>query len=239
MSIVLVIISTIAVGAIAYLTISLEQRGLLETQHKLSVIKQTLMKYRLAYNRLPCPGVMTSTWDTSNFGREADPGCSGLPTGTVHSDVVIGMLPTQALGLPDDYAFDGWGRRFQYVMLKTFAPANAFLDSDKTVNSAVNGMMEVYDTANPGQFKSNRVIYGVISFGANGHGGYTRAGTRLFTGSTNTYEQANCGCDSAAVNTGFAEKIYQGVPTGDPSSSNQIDDIVMYETRASMRSLTE
>src|SRR5678810_638736 len=88
MSIVLLIISSMAAGAIAYLTVSLDRRGLYETQHKLEVIQET--------------------------DHTAD--CPGLPTGTDNPTVVVvGMVPTQTLGLPDDYAFDGWGRRMQYV----------------------------------------------------------------------------------------------------------------------------
>ncbi|MDX1975824.1 MAG: VCBS repeat-containing protein [Rickettsiales bacterium] len=32
------------------------------------------------------------------------------------NNTIAGGVPTKALGLPDDYAFDGWGRRIVYVM---------------------------------------------------------------------------------------------------------------------------
>src|SRR5437868_13709507 len=90
MSIVLVIISTMAAGAITYLSVSLDRRGLYETQHKLAVIQDTLMNFRLAYNRIPCPAVMTETYGTANFGAEVDhtAGCPGLPIGLSHPAVV-------------------------------------------------------------------------------------------------------------------------------------------------------
>jgi prepilin-type N-terminal cleavage/methylation domain-containing protein len=238
MTVVLVIISTVAAGAIAYLTVSLERRGLLETQHKLEVIQATLMNFRLANNRLPCPALFTDAVDSANFGKEGTAGtCPGVTT-DAGSTTALGMLPTQTLGLPDDYAFDGWGRRMEYAVVKVFTGTDGFISN--SVNNVVAGMMTVNSTA--GSSKTSTAIYAVVSFGADGHGAYTRrgtAGTKISTGSVNAGQLANCACDNAAVGGTFGDVLYQGLPQGDPTTTSYFDDMVIYETRASMRSTTE
>lgn len=247
MTVVLVIISTVAVGAVAYLTIALERRGLLETQRKLETIQATLMNYRLTYNRLPCPALFTDAVDSAAFGKEtANPGtCTGVAPNIqvdAGNTTIIGMLPTQTLGLADDFAFDGWGRRIEYVVVKTFTATDGFISNP--VNNVVAGMMTVNSVT--GALKTQEAIYGVISLGPNGHGAFTRRGTTTSKISTSTQYQPelrNCSCTNAAAGATFEDILYQGLPQGDPTATpattTYFDDVVIYETRVTMRSPTE
>ena len=238
MSIVLVIVSTVAAGAIAYLAISMERRGLLETQQKLAAIQETLMNYRLAFNRLPCPADRNDAFGSADFGKEVnnDTGCvDALFVGSTNTEVRGGDVPVQTLGLPDDYAFDGWGRRMLYITTSVMAADNAFITNGPA--AVVTGMMDVFDSS--GAAKTDRAVYAVVSHGPNGYGATTRSGATVSFLNSNVGENANCGCGLMGVYSGFDEQIYQGVPTGDPASSNHFDDVVIYETRASMRSVQE
>lgn len=74
LSIVLVIISVVMGGAMVLFTQSLDLQQVKETQFKMSAIQDALLKYRRAFNRIPCPADMTQSMDaTSNnyYGVEA------------------------------------------------------------------------------------------------------------------------------------------------------------------------
>ena len=92
-----------------------------------------------------------------------------------------GMVPTRTLKLPDDYAFDSWGRRIMYTVSKDMTQANAM-----NIFSATDTMarMTIFNgTGSVGNWGTNTVnaAYVLLSFGPNGHGSYSRNGgaTRL------------------------------------------------------------
>ncbi|MDP9175797.1 MAG: prepilin-type N-terminal cleavage/methylation domain-containing protein [Planctomycetota bacterium] len=95
-SVVLVLISLIAGGALVLLTASVQQAQFNQTVATMQAIEDTLLKYRLANNRLPCPGDLTiapgdpttgpfyNTTNGADYGLEAgaDPKSAiGIGTG--------------------------------------------------------------------------------------------------------------------------------------------------------------
>ncbi len=146
-------------------------------------------------------------------------------------DFVEGMVPTKALRLPDEYAFDGWGNRMMYAVDVRLTASNAFTnipDNDQTTR------MQIQDASD--SVKNNRAIYVLLSFGPDGHGAYPRIGgsTRIFTGSTNTDEWQNCDC-TATVATAFDGVFVQKMGTQNPANAlDTFDDIVVYSTRSGM-----
>lgn len=309
-SIVLAIIAVVLGGGIVAFSASLQQRQLQETNIRMQAIQEALYKYRVTYNRLPCPGDITADVKNVNFGKEAAiPGdCfNGAPptasfanyalitgTSTAGSKVITGMsstaalapgwvisailfptntyivsvdsasqvtvnnaasismsslqiwwsttgglVPTKALRLPDDYAFDGWGRRMEYIANVSFTRNNAFLTIP--VNDTTT-RITVKDAS--GNARSTKAGYVLLSFGANGHGAYPRTGgyTPINRGSTNSDELINCHCNSTGAAATFTTTFVQKMPTQDPSTAtrtNDFDDVVIYGTRASLRSSTE
>ncbi|MEZ5691795.1 MAG: prepilin-type N-terminal cleavage/methylation domain-containing protein [Rickettsiales bacterium] len=84
MSIVLLVISVLLGGGLLIFDKALNQRQVDETKMKMDKIKETLLHYRLAFNRLPCPADATVQMDaTSNnyYGVEAQNKgvCDGTP----------------------------------------------------------------------------------------------------------------------------------------------------------------
>ena len=166
-------------------------------------------------------------------------------------DLVQGMVPTNALHLPDDYAIDGWGRRIMYTVDARLTGNNAL--SSSVIPATDNGMRIVVndgDTSqNPRHAKTKAAAYALVSFGANGHGAYPRDGgtARINTGSNNPDEQANCDCNNAAVSNNpipggifYQEQPnYYPPPTNRGDPSYYFDDIVTYGTRSDLRSPTE
>ena len=165
-------------------------------------------------------------------------------------DFVQGMVPTNALHLPDDYAIDGWGRRIMYTVDARLTGVNAF--SSTIVPATDTGYrITVNDgdtSQNPRHAKTKAAGYVLVSFGPNGHGAYPRdgaaIGVRINAGSNNTDERANCDCNGSATSSNPIPVgiFYQEQPNyaghqGDPSY--YFDDIVVYGTRSDLRSPTE
>lgn len=161
---------------------------------------------------------------------------------TVIADTIFtyeGMVPTKTLRLPDDYAFDGWGRRIMYAVSTAMTQQNAFITipaSDGTTRMTVNDASAHAITT--------MAAYVLASLGTYGHGAYPRGGgsTPINYGTTNTDHRNNCDCDINAVWTGFDGVFVQKTPTQDPTTpnyTNDFDDIVVYGTRNSLRSPTE
>lgn len=108
------------------------------TEEKMNVIEKALMDFRVLHNRLPCPTRYGSTPAESLYGMEytnaAVNGGTGSPTCEIRSgppeffdNVVEGYVPVKALGLPDEYMLDGWGRYIRYAVDMNAAVPDAFL----------------------------------------------------------------------------------------------------------------
>lgn len=183
MSIVLVIIAVVLAGGAVTFAVSLQQRQYDETYAKMEVIQKALLDYRRTFRRLPCPADI-DTYDTSEqyFGKEAGTvaTCSGTPASTYSAStpggdfIYGGMVPTKTLQLPDEYAFDGWGRRFLYAVESSFVQTDAFLTESDVTYDAANDVGRI--TVRNGQSEDITVsaVYVLLSFGVNGHGAYPR-----------------------------------------------------------------
>ncbi len=251
MSIVLLIVGVVMGGGMFMLAESVNQKQFNITKEKLAVLQQTLLDYRRAFNRLPCPADSTAGIDAAAFGREVTfaPGICidpGIPVDAIYSvgNLFSGMIPTKTLGLPDDYAFDGWGRRMTYAVHLRYAALNAFTTWPITDATSYIG---IYNQA--GNFKTPQAIYVIVSHGKNGHGAFPRGGGSVrvsakgqgFTGSTNTDELINCHCDATGAHTGLTTAFVQQPINSENTAQLQrsFDDLVVYATRVELRTLTE
>src|SRR5262249_7513044 len=98
----------------------------LSTVKKLEYVENAMRAFMAFNGRRPCPAHGQYDGNNANFGVEsATPGtCTGgTPAAPLGPDagtghIVGGVLPTKSLNIPDDYAFDDWGRRITYVVDK-------------------------------------------------------------------------------------------------------------------------
>ncbi len=249
MSIVIAIIAIVAAMSVSMGSSIVESARKVNTQQKLDAIETGLMAFRLANNRLPCPADLTITDTPANattYGYEAaNPGgCTGgtpaanamaghtnntnIPSGTT---VAEGAVPVKTLNLPDEFQIDGWGRKFGYAVWTPLTGLNAFLSYGVNPNC---GAITV-ENAGHGN-RSTLGAYALISYGPNGHGGYTKSGSRYFMGSDNADEWTNCHC-SASADTGYAATYVAEDPTQSSASDplSVYDDIVRYKERWQMQ----
>lgn len=199
------------------------------TNKRLDEIQKQLQWFRQVNHRLPCPSVPTVTIASASYGRESrtgtcDSSLSGYP-GTMR--YAAGTIPTKTIGLSDDYMYDGFGRRIRYVVMQEFTRDCAFVTYP--ISASGRAGMVINDEA--GTASNSEALYVLVSHGMNGHGGYMQSGSRYDASSTNTAEQQNCDCSSAAVDTGvngtFVDMLYKETTT----ASNRYDDILRYASR--------
>ena len=112
--------------------------------HKLNVIEQALMAYRLANERLPCPADATLAATDANYGVEANNASgtctggtpsanasisiTGNPNAPNSSIVAEGAVPFKSLGLPESFMYDSWGHKFAYAVWTPDTAEGAFLN---------------------------------------------------------------------------------------------------------------
>lgn len=247
LSVVLVVIALISGMGLAATMGMLESAKRAATESKLNEIEKALMAFRNRYNRLPCPGGITLTETSSVYGLEAaTPGtCTGgspaaidisgnggTPPPNGNPPVVQGGIPARTLGLPDEFMFDGWGRRFLYAIDANATVTNAFsiipVSAERcgvTVKDAAGGYRS-------GSASGGGSVYTLVSHGSNGHGAYVNGSTRISSGSTNTDELDNCNCTATGANGTTNASFVQKEPTENSSTATDVfDDIVRFKER--------
>jgi len=242
MSIVLVIIALITGSGILMGQSMMDSAKLANTNNKLNTIEAALYAYRMANNRIPCPTdpAMTETSDATHFGYEAaNNGISGNCTGGtpavsinysmtgVDGQVVEGAVPVRTLSLPDEFMFDGWGRKFAYAVWTGATGVSAFLNYGLKANC---GAITVNNAG--GSSRTTAADYVLLSYGPDGHGGYLAGGTRMNAGSDNTDEQTDCHCDASLNPKTYKATYVQKDWTQDPADAkDSFDDLVRFKER--------
>jgi prepilin-type N-terminal cleavage/methylation domain-containing protein len=238
-SIALVIVALVVAGALPMLIDSFNMNKRDETIERLEAIEQALLNYYAANGKaLPCPSDITAGLRDSDFGvatAYSANSCSANQETTDASgiNVAFGGVPVRTLDLPDEYALDGWGRRFSYHVTINFA---AGLSSN-------NGEIIINDTNE--QTRVTDAVFAVVSHGQNGHGGYTSSGTARYDKEiTNAEEHENCDCDDDADwltgSNDYQDRghiLIQSAFTPETSVEDQFDDIVTYMGKGLMNQL--
>ena len=229
MTIVLVIISVVLTGLLPFITESMQSDYANTTVERMEAIDEALRDYVSddATDQLPCPADITLESNDGDFGRGL--GTVGATTNCTSAnwdatDVTGGMIPTKTLFLPDEFAFDGWGRRFAYHVSKNLTNENA-LDA----GGESEGDIIVQDFA--GTNRTDVAAYVLISHGPNGHGGYTLSGSRFDGDSENDHEQENCDCDDDAAAGTYNNAFFQHMEafeTGETARQFYFDDLVRF-----------
>lgn len=229
MSVVLAILAVILAGVMPFLLESTKSKDSDKTVSRMDEIESAMFAFYARNNRLPCPADATLAVNTANFGVEANNAgtCTGGGIQANFADTVNGTVggavPTKTLNLPDDVAFDGWGRRFNYHV------------TTAATNVSAAGVIIVRDHAAAN--RTTQAIYVLFSSGASGHGAYTVGGTRLNGGITagNTEKLQNCDCTAVAANGTYDNIFIQGMEYPSTNMAILFDDVVRYMTEEQLQ----
>jgi|GEM_PF-1560577 len=203
---------------------------------KLDKVEAAMRAFMAFKGRRPCPAQGSYDINAANFGVEAaTPGtCTGgTPAAPLGPDagtgyVVGGMIPTKTLGLPDDYAFDEFGRQFTYVVDKRATKLSTCLTLQNYPTNNGTGGVAVESSTGGTVLDNTMVAY--ISHGPDGHGAFPAQGStaagRINTGSTDTDQLTNAGVDSSFT---YNTNNFTNVKVKKDKTST-FDDLVYYRS---------
>lgn len=187
LSIVLVVIAIIIGSVLSVGTSSNEAARITQTKAKLDIIEQALAGYVALQGRLPCPATPSLALTHASFGVENISGGTDCLGAASSSNVHIGSVPVTTLQLPDEFAFDGWGRRFSYAVDIRFAMSSG---SDFRGTAGGAAEINVGTAVDSGDVTAN-AVYSIISHGSDGGGAWPRNGGTQRADSANAVEAEN------------------------------------------------
>lgn len=225
LSIILTIAALVMVAVLPSYQLNLNTTA--QTTTKMNAVLAALRQYQVATSTLPCPADATQATGSTSFGKAAaNPGagannCAGGSPAANFVDstnhIAIGAVPVKTLGLPADYAVDGFGRMLTYAV-DTNATAACWS------SAALKGGIQVTDNG-----AVNTAVAVLVSHGADGHGAYvpltgsSGTATRLNAGSTDTDQLTNAHVNSSFVATTTLNSFVRKAPT------STFDDIIVYK----------
>jgi type II secretory pathway pseudopilin PulG len=231
------IIALLAVGALTLAAKKNSATTLRETNHKLEVIDQALKSFIRARNYIPCPALPNLTESEKNFGKSENLVLTSTVTdeniynsttklcsnnGLTHG---TGAVPVRTLNLEDEFAYDGWGRKF------TFRTANASGNESDFTESTFKGDIRIVDLTGNARTNidnaapyNNGALYVIISHGSNGK---DVAWRRNYDYPTDDSQNPTTASGIEAQNT-----LHDGTKTYiQDKQTDQFDDVVIYGTQ--------
>ncbi|MGB7650451.1 MAG: type II secretion system protein [Gallionella sp.] len=194
MAMVLMIIALVLGGLLPTISAQIEQQRNAETRKQLAEIREALLGFAVANNRLPCPAdgtLNTGVEATTNAGAALV--CSSITALTASG----GVLPWATLGVSET---DAWGRRFTYRVTSAFADgADGTNDAAAAACPTSTGVsfklcsqanLNILVSAAGANIAANLPVI-VVSHGKNGLGAYTQQGVQLTGATGDELENAN------------------------------------------------
>ena len=219
LSAVLVIIAIVAGSALSVGITQNESIKVRETDLKIERIEKAITAFVALNKRLPCPANASLALNDDSLGIESinsnECDATNLEGNTDYS---MGTIPVKALSIPTEFMFDGWGRRFTYVVDNDFASSST--NNNFVTNDAGSIIVRSNNTN-----RTNQAVYVLISHGADGKESWPRNGgnrTSTADGATEAEEISN-----SHVNTTPAfDNIFVMM-----SQTDFFDDTVIFKTK--------
>lgn len=177
LSIIIAIAAFVIANAYILSSAKKELQKFSDTYDKMENIKLALTKHVNRYGYYPCPagGLVPHNDETlgapiCDFEGEEDTvnGLFKISTyGFDFQTVLLGVLPTKALGLPSNYMMDQWGNRITYAVVKNLTTRESYV-------ATTDGVIQINSAQGP---LTRRVAYVAISHGENGVGSWPFNGT--------------------------------------------------------------
>lgn len=228
------IIAMLAVGALSAFEKKSNSDNVAETIRKMEQINKSLKAFAALNQYLPCPALPNLLETSANFGKSE--GLTGLSQPTIYKNVAkvairgtddacsnngmldlekAGAVPVRTLGLSDDYTYDGWGRKFTYVIADGAGSKEDFIDPRFRSDIGIVDRKGIHKTNinNPPPFNSGAAFV-LISYGKNGKDTAWRR---------NNVTSPSKASGLEAGNTDHARKIYV-----QSEITEGFDDIVLY-----------
>lgn len=207
------------------------------TQARISVIQMAVRNYMATHGALPCPALGYTDIGVTTFGISATSGSTCDSNLLNNGNTFIGAVPVKTLGLSDQIAFDGFGRRFSFA-----------IDGRTSTSAGCQGLQA---PGTPGELDirpsaagttEQKVMWLIMSHGFDAHGAYPQNGItnstyRINTGSSDTDTLTNA---NAVYNATVGATITASVDAVfvRKTKTNTFDDVVwsdpLYSNRCSL-----
>jgi prepilin-type N-terminal cleavage/methylation domain-containing protein len=218
---IVVVLLTLGAGVV---NLASENSSFSQTRRKQEAVKDALIAYLGKNKRLPCPDLPAAPGNTPGLGDD-NRTTAGDPTSPCSVDA--GVLPYIELGIPRDFALDGWENFFTYRV--TVDAADLSLDWARTpITSFAPGKPGKLDVSmrspatsavlTPLTSAPDHAVAVVVSHGKNGLGAWTSQGTRNIL-PTGADELANANATGV-----FIQRDVSDVNV----SAGPFDDLVIY-----------
>lgn len=249
LSIVILIISILAAGAISVSGSFLVSAKNKQTKDKMEAIYKAIGNYVAKNYHLPCPAPLTDTKSDSGYGNKSGGavatntavacGDTGVYSSSDVSTISYGMVPVNTLGLSDDMAQDGFGSRFSYVVVDKLASPN-YNDTSGGETSfgfsyydeSASDMIQIVQATSGNTIEN--IAFAVISHGANKLGSYNSTSTtQNSTTGIGTEESYNVLSNIVSNTADYGQNpSYTGrVSFTSLDSDEDFDDTMIYKSR--------
>ena len=255
LSITILIISLLMAGVFSFATGSINDAKSALTNQRMDEIYKSMGTYLMVNKRLPCPAsISTSKINDSSYGQEVagGTGCegTGVYKSSTHDNLFFGGVPIKALNLSSEYAEDGYGNKFNYIIDRRFT--YKFIATGSTLND-VGPSFGTADlalnviTIKERQTKEQTIenfpnvsiteespIFVLFSAGENGLGSYNAETGIQNMASTEPEEDNN-------QITGFNNlvspptAVFDNIFIAKSLVSDNFDDVVFYKTRSNFK----
>lgn len=238
MAIVLVILSVIGGTLLKIIPVVTNTDLQKQNDMRIEEINTAIVSFVNQNGFLPCPANILTAPNTSAFGTAGDctTGGSDIQIGATTYFVRYGMVPVRALGLPDSYAFDPWGYRYEMSAIRNLATTsanfNAFLSAFPA--TGLTQALTIQDgsgnTVSPASSSSpainNAVVYVIRSAGVNNNGAVPFQGAVSLPTcpASGLLDAENCSQNNTFRDTFFST-----------ANSNYFDDYLTWKTYNQIR----
>ncbi|KKB96556.1 hypothetical protein SZ25_00371 [Candidatus Arcanobacter lacustris] len=247
-----------------------EAEKITETYEKMDFVEKSIAAYFAENGSIPCPASSQIAANASNFGsatRGSTPyNCTISYASSTYQNfstppfpnLALGSVPTATLQIPDDYAYDAWGRRFTYSMIQycntsniqylagynyggvtasngnyyyNVINANDYNFSNSTYcggSFASNSAIEIQNAS--GTVTSNAAVYVLLSHGRNGHGAYPHNGgtSRITSSEIVSTNEVTNALLSTAGSNAYTTGIYIQQPLSFSNSATTYFDDIVH-----------
>jgi prepilin-type N-terminal cleavage/methylation domain-containing protein len=233
MSISISILSLLIAGGLTIVAKTDEAKRVRITNERLQTIETALAAFVNYQGYIPCPANGLALEYDSTQGVFGYPSASAVYNSTTHvcsgGSVTnyTGMVPTREIGLPDETAYDGWGRKFTYRIGTGLGNATDFAQETYAGDISITDIygIEKTDINKPSPYNFG-AAYVIISHGPNGLGAWRRNNTTAPTlPATTSIEYAN-------TNHAQSRPVYIQNPR-----TTTFDDIVVFKKKSELTNL--
>ena len=224
--------SILMMGVASIVSTSMKKAKKNETQEKMQIIYNSMGKFLLRNQRLPCPARLNLAESSAGYGSDesiTNGDCnnsSRIFSSNFGGNIFVGAVPTTTLGLSSDMAKDEFGNKITYIISKnatiattaTIFPTNNSGFGAKFYNNQTLSVFEYSNRTITGQ-----AIFALISHGNNQNCAYPANGVSPNSSCLINNEAIN---SSNKYNANFTDKniIYS-------STNPNFDDIVLFKTK--------